>query len=95
MKIPSTKHLLALAITLGIAAACTPSPRNTPCSNQADCESADPEFRYCLDNRCVECVSDSSCGYGNVCRDGLCDRSCKDTRDCPDGQSCSGGHCSR
>lgn len=51
---------------------CAPQPRNVPCSNDAQCAEANEDFRYCLQSRCVECVSSSSCGASGVCDSGEC-----------------------
>ena len=85
--------LWAGAGALLMLAACAPSPRSIPCSNGGDCEKVDPKFAYCLEGRCVECVTNTSCGDGNTCVDGACVTSCKDGRDCPEGQACSDGKC--
>jgi len=92
---PWPVRFLASMAAFMIAAACAPSPKSVPCSNTGDCETVNAAFKYCLQNRCVECVSDSSCGTGNACDDGICERACRDGRDCSDGQACSQGRCSR
>ncbi|MCC6553376.1 MAG: hypothetical protein IT372_10195 [Polyangiaceae bacterium] len=64
----STAALVLGALALG----CAPSPRDVPCSNDAQCEQANPAFKYCLQSRCVECVTASACGEGKTCDDGEC-----------------------
>ncbi len=85
----------AVMATLGLASApaCTPAPKNVPCSNGGDCAAADPKYQFCLESRCVECVGNASCGDGNLCVDGRCQRHCRDGRDCPDGEACQAGRC--
>jgi hypothetical protein len=82
-----------VAVVVLAAGSCAPSPRDVPCSNDAECESASKNFSYCLESRCVECISSIACGDGNRCDNGICTRRCKDGRDCPDGQQCFGGTC--
>ena len=85
-----------LAAALGLSAfalaGCDVQPKNVPCSNAGDC-AGDPRFAYCLQSRCVECLSSASCGDGNLCHDGMCERHCRDARDCPAGQACSHDEC--
>ena len=69
----SAARLFTAAFVSGaLALGCAPSPRNVPCSNDAQCEQANPAFRYCLQSRCVECVNTSACGAGKTCDDGEC-----------------------
>ncbi len=86
----------ALALLIAIVSpACTPEPRNVPCSNDGQCRGVSDELRYCLESRCVECVSSSSCGSSNSCVDGMCVIHCKDERDCRTGEACQEGFCKR
>lgn len=62
----------ALVAAGALFSGCAPEPRNVPCSNDAQCAEANEDFRYCLQSRCVECVTSASCGEGNVCDDGEC-----------------------
>lgn len=78
---------LALALMM---AGCAPSPKNVPCSNGGDCAKVDAHFNYCLEARCVECISSSSCGEGRSCTDGAC--TCDSDVGCP-GQRCEEGVC--
>lgn len=87
--------LLASSFALLLAAGCAPEPRNTPCSNAGDCEKAGPGYQYCLQSRCVECVSSSSCGEGNTCVDGACEIHCHDDRGCRNGGRCKDGLCAQ
>lgn len=86
--------LLASALSALFLSACSPRPRNVPCTNAGDCEAAGDGFRYCLESRCVECLSDMGCGDGNKCTDGRCQRRCRDGRGCPAGEQCVDGMCS-
>jgi hypothetical protein len=83
-------RVAAACFLLGIAGAvlglaCTPSPRNIPCSNGGDCQKADPKFAYCLEARCVECVGDAACGLNQLCVDGRCRQQCATDADCAHG----------
>jgi peptidoglycan-associated lipoprotein len=93
-------HWISRAIASGVAivcisigAGCAPSPRNLPCANDGECEKGGTEFRYCLESRCVECVGSASCGDGNTCVDGRCERKCRDERDCPTKNACVQSQC--
>jgi hypothetical protein len=59
---------LPLLFSLG----CTPAPKNTPCSNNGDCEALGEGYSYCLQSRCVRCISASMCKSGELCIDGEC-----------------------
>ncbi len=85
--------LAAFGAALLVAGACAPSPKTVRCTNGGECTAADPRYEYCLEGRCVECVANTSCGIDNRCVDGFCERKCKDTRDCPEGQWCLEGKC--
>ncbi len=76
-----------------VFAACAPSPRSLPCENDGQCSKASPEYRYCLQSKCVECVGSPDCGEGNQCIAGACVRSCKDGRECKDGEHCDDHVC--
>jgi hypothetical protein len=73
-----------------VLAACAPRPKNVPCGNGGDCTKIDARYSYCLESRCVECVSSSSCGEGRSCTDGVC--VCSSDVGCP-GQQCAEGAC--
>lgn len=73
-----------------MVAGCAPSPKNVPCSNGGECTKVDARFNYCLQSRCVECISSSSCGEGRLCTDGTC--TCESDVGCP-GQRCEEGVC--
>ncbi|HVK65162.1 MAG TPA: hypothetical protein VM694_11845 [Polyangium sp.] len=93
---PSFTRWFIVSVGIIVAGtACVPAPKSVPCSNQSHCEGKNAAFQYCLDNRCVECMSDASCGLGNTCVAGLCERSCKDGRDCLDGYGCTSDHCTQ
>lgn len=77
------------------AGACAPSPRNVPCQNDGQCETANADFKFCAEARCVECLSPSACGEGNACVDGQCVAPCTDDKTCASGRSCKRGNCSR
>lgn len=63
----------AAALAAGtLTPGCAPQPRNVPCSNDAQCAETNEDFRYCLQSRCVECVSSSGCGAGSLCDSGEC-----------------------
>jgi hypothetical protein len=72
---------------------CVPAPKDVRCNNQSDCQKVDPQYGYCLQNRCVECLDDPGCGEGNVCRRGQCVGTCWEGRECKRGQVCSEGIC--
>lgn len=86
------RWVVALLVPLVIVAACVPSPKDVPCSNQGDCQKVDPKYGYCVDNRCVECLDDTGCG-NDSCVDGRCMHKCVDGRQCPGHQVCSNGYC--
>jgi hypothetical protein len=75
------------------AAACSSRPKSQPCSNAGDCAAAGSKYGYCADSVCVECLEDSGCGEGNLCVHGMCQRHCKDDRDCKGAGACESGTC--
>jgi hypothetical protein len=48
------------------------SARSSPCSNDRECETLGGDFHYCLNARCVECVTSAGCGSGHRCVEGAC-----------------------
>ena len=82
--------LAVLALHLG----CAPEPRSQACSNDGECRVDSPDG-YCLENRCVECVTSASCGDRGQCVAGVCEIRCVDARGCPDEQACVDGMCAR
>jgi hypothetical protein len=93
-EVSSMRWLFSLLLLSPLVAACAPAPKNVPCSNQSDCKQVDPTYGYCVENRCVECLDDTSCGEGNACVGGRCQHKCQDGRQCAGGQICSDGYCS-
>lgn len=89
-------HRIAAALILVLGAAfvglggCAPSPAYARCSNDGDCK--EPRYPYCMQSRCVECVSRASCN-GGACNAGTCEITCKDGRDCLHGDACVDGRC--
>ncbi len=96
MKFRLSRSLLSClalaAFGLGMTG-CDLTPKTTPCSNAGECEAVNPRFSYCVQSHCVECLEDSGCGDGNLCKSGMCERHCKTGRDCPTGDACSDGLC--
>ncbi|WP_437668743.1 hypothetical protein [Sorangium sp. So ce131] len=87
--------LLALLASMAGPAAvgCAPEPENLPCSSDSACRRLDDDLAYCVNSRCVECLSSAICGAGNQCVDGRCVLRCQDARDCRSGQLCREGTC--
>ncbi|AUX44171.1 uncharacterized protein SOCE26_056340 [Sorangium cellulosum] len=86
--------LAALVALAGPAAVgCAPEPENLPCSSDSACRRLDDDLTYCVNSRCVECLSSAICGAGNQCVDGRCMLRCRDARDCRSGQLCREGAC--
>lgn len=52
--------------------ACAPAPKSLPCSNASDCRAHGDGYEYCLEGRCVRCISRSMCDPGELCVDGEC-----------------------
>jgi hypothetical protein len=86
---------LALIVMAGdvLGLGCAASPRTVPCSNHADCTAVDSSYGYCLERRCVQCISDAGCSFPGKCVDGTCEKPCNDGRECDDNQSCHDGKC--
>jgi hypothetical protein len=61
--------LFSLLVLMG----CSPGPRYVTCDNDAVCRDADPAFKYCSQSHCVECISQSQCRHGMICRAGSCE----------------------
>jgi hypothetical protein len=59
--------LLAVLVTCGCGPAAAPS-----CANDAECRQIDEALHYCVQNRCVECVTKAACGRGRTCSVGRC-----------------------
>ncbi len=89
------RRTAVLFIFLATAWTCTTSPKYVACSDDASCQAADPRFAYCMQKRCVECVTNSGCGMDGRCMEGICEQRCRSQADCKDGRSCSGGFCAQ
>jgi Cys-rich repeat protein len=65
----------SLAIWIAAIAAaltqCAPDPRTVHCSNDTSCKERG-DYNYCVNGRCVECVTNSACGAGRRCSVGTC-----------------------
>jgi len=49
------------------------APAQAPsCGNDRECESLGASFHYCLNARCVECVTSAACGANRRCEQGAC-----------------------
>ncbi|HEY2407477.1 MAG TPA: hypothetical protein VGI10_15810 [Polyangiaceae bacterium] len=62
--LPATLYFLA-------AVDCGPA-RDAHCSNDGECEALGGDFKYCLESRCVECVTSAACGAHRYCHQGAC-----------------------
>jgi hypothetical protein len=92
MRYDHARYYIA-AVILSLLVGCATQPRNVPCANDGQCEKESPQFRYCLESRCVECVGSSTCGPKGSCVDGRCMISCGSDRDCPRGSTCQDSTC--
>jgi hypothetical protein len=86
--VAATATVLVSAVLL--ANGCSTGPKYAPCSNDGDCKEA--RYPYCMQSRCVECVSRASCN-GGACNAGLCEIACRTASDCLHGDACSSGKC--
>lgn len=86
---------IVLFILAATGLTCAPSPKYVACTDDASCQSADPRYSYCLQKRCVECVTNSGCGMDGRCMEGTCERRCRSQAGCGDGETCEGGFCVR
>jgi hypothetical protein len=64
-----TVWLAALVVALSH---CAPDPRTVHCSNDASCKERGGDYNYCVNGRCVECVTNAACGPGRRCSVGTC-----------------------
>lgn len=62
--------LAALTLTLS---RCAPEAKTVHCSNDAICKDQG-DYDYCVNGRCVECVTSSGCEAGERCSAGVCRR---------------------
>ncbi|MCC6900419.1 MAG: hypothetical protein IT377_15680 [Polyangiaceae bacterium] len=70
------RHCLAFlvaALATQALVSCSPEPRFVSCRIDSECRERGGKFRYCVMNRCVECVGSSACGYGKMCNAGVCE----------------------
>lgn len=68
------------------------NPKKAGCKGDKDC----PKGRYCVDQQCRECRSDTHCGDGKKCRNGACvvaANMCGKDEDCPEDKVCKNGTC--
>jgi hypothetical protein len=63
--------ILLAASTLFSFSDCAPA-QVPSCGNDHECESLGANFHYCLNARCVECVTSAACGAGRRCGGGAC-----------------------
>jgi hypothetical protein len=46
--------------------------RDVHCSNDGDCQALGGDFNYCVEARCLECVTNAACGAHRYCHKGAC-----------------------
>ncbi len=63
--------LALLTLGLLLSTDCGPA-RDAHCSNDGECEALGADFHYCIESRCVECVTNASCGAHHYCHKGAC-----------------------
>jgi hypothetical protein len=63
--------ILLAATTLFSFSDCAPAQAPS-CGNDHECESLGANFHYCLNARCVECVTSAGCGANRRCSGGAC-----------------------
>jgi hypothetical protein len=51
---------------------CTSGPRSANCTNDGQCADSDEGRAYCVNSRCVECVTNAACGPHKRCAAGSC-----------------------
>jgi hypothetical protein len=71
------RRLAALSALVGVVlvfagANCAPAARSANCSNDGECSDADSGRAYCVQSRCVECVTNAACGDHKRCAAGSC-----------------------
>lgn len=59
--------VLAALFAIDCGPAASPS-----CANDAECKQIDEALRYCVRNRCAECVTKAACGPHRTCSLGRC-----------------------
>jgi hypothetical protein len=74
MGIRSGPVLAVVALFVLAPLGCAPAPKNTPCENDGDCLALNKGYEYCLQKRCVKCISKSMCRADELCVDGECKR---------------------
>lgn len=63
--------LMLLALFALTLSRCAPEAKTVHCSNDAVCKDTG-DFNYCVNGRCVECVTSSGCEKGERCSAGAC-----------------------
>lgn len=67
------RFVRALLPALGLLATqCFADPKHQACRIDGDCPDAEHGRAYCVQNRCVECVTRASCGPHLTCVKGAC-----------------------
>jgi hypothetical protein len=64
-------RLLWLALGL-LTTQCFPDAKRQACRIDADCPDAERGRAYCVQSRCVECITRASCGPHMTCVKGEC-----------------------
>jgi hypothetical protein len=70
---PEIGHFKLALVVIAAVASLGCGPASAPsCRNDAECRRADDTLRYCVRNRCVECVTKAACGPHRTCAEGRC-----------------------
>lgn len=65
-------RIVAVA-ALGVSVCgCVPQPKSVACMTDGECTARGEGFTYCVESKCVKCLSDAMCKSGASCVDGVC-----------------------
>jgi peptidoglycan-associated lipoprotein len=98
---------LAALVFVALFTACPSPPKNGECKSSKDCEAQAGFGKICVSGQCAECVADTDCKDGFVCRSNKCEPrpapvaepvatprpECTSDAECGSGRGCQGGKC--
>ncbi len=63
---------VAAVCVVSCAFGCGTPAKTALCSNDGECEARGDGLKFCLERRCVKCLSSSSCESNKICANGAC-----------------------
>ena len=66
------RWLVSFAALYLLAAVDCAGAHDAHCANDGDCQALGGDFNYCVEARCLQCVTNAACGPHHYCHKGAC-----------------------